>query len=443
MRVRQASFHVAIRRSKLNRKPAMARADGRSRAALLLLAIALAPSSRAQETTQWCEQVLALGTLRTIPAAHPAEGRAADGNLRPLFLDGLPYRGRPTRFFAWYGTPASGDGEGAGSGKRPAIVLVHGGGGTAFKEWVKKWNEQGFAAISLAVEGQTDERQPDGRTWKRHPWAGPARDGIYGDSAAPLADQWMYHAVADVVLADSWLRSLPEVDERHVGLMGISWGGIVASTVAGVDTRLAFVIPTYGCGALSEADNQYGQALKDNPVYRQVWEPTLRLSRATMPMLWLTWLRDAHFPLDVEQATYRAAAGPRLVAVLPDMGHSHPAGWKPPDSYAFARSIAERGSPWARQTGQELEAGKATALFESQRPIPSAALIHTADAGYTGRRRWQIAPAQLDAEGTRIRVSAPLPPGTRAFFFNLDAGGPTASSEFTEIVPPIADPRGR
>ena len=48
---------------------------------------------------------------------------------------------------------------------------MHGGGGTAFKEWVERWNNHGFAAISIAVEGQTDEKdsgakedtfQPDG-----------------------------------------------------------------------------------------------------------------------------------------------------------------------------------------------------------------------------------------------------------------------------------------
>jgi cephalosporin-C deacetylase-like acetyl esterase len=417
----------------------MVRARGCSFVSLLLLVAAPGRSGLAQDFAQWRAQVLALGTLSAAPAVHPAEGRAADGSLRPLYLDGLPYRGQPTRFFAWYGTPAGRE----GSGKWPAIVLVHGGGGTAFKEWARKWNEEGFAAISLAVEGQTDERQADGRTWKRHAWAGPARDGIYGDSGAPLSDQWMYHAVADAVLADSWLRSLPEVDERHIGLMGISWGGIVASTVAGIDTRFAFVIPTYGCGALSQAENQYGTALEDNTVYREVWEPTLWLPRARMPMLWLTWLRDAHFPLDVQQATYHAAAGPRLVAVLPEMRHSHPAGWKPPDSYAFARSIVAGGRPWGRQTGQHLEEGKATAEFESERPTNGAMLFYTADIGYTGRRRWQIAPARVDVDGNQICVSSPLPSGTRAFFFNIDADGPTASSEFIEVVPPIADRSGR
>ncbi len=393
---------------------------------LLIVMIAGSPVS-AQDTAESREQVLALGNLTTAPSVYPADGIAAEGHLRPLFFEGLPYRGKPTRVFAWYGAPGGGD----GAGKRPAVVLVHGGGGTAFPEWVKRWNQHGFAAISIAVEGQTDERQADGRTWKRHAWAGPAREGIYGDSALPLGDQWMYHAVADVALANSLLRSYAKVDERQVGLMGISWGGVVASTAAGIDTRLAFAIPTYGCGSLDAADNQYGRALKDNVTYREVWEPTLRLSRATMPILWLTWLRDAHFPLDAQQATYRAAAGPRMVAVLPDMGHSHSAGWKPPDSYAFAAAVVATGKPWARQTMQGLDDGIASVEFECARPVKSGVLIHTTDSGFTGQRRWLTAPAQRDADGTRVRVSAPLPPGTRAFFFNLDADGLTVSSEFT------------
>jgi dienelactone hydrolase len=231
------------------------------------------------------------------------------------------------------------------------------------------------------------------------------------------------------------VRSFPEVDGEHVGLMGISWGGIIASTVAGIDTRFAFVIPTYGCGALDRAENQYGQALKDNTTYREVWEPVLYLPSAKMPMLWLSWLRDAHFPLDAQQASYRAAAGPRLVAILPEMRHSHPAGWNPPDSYAFARSIVETGKPWARLTRQNLEHGNATAEFETTRSITAAVLIHTADSGFTGKRRWLTAPAQRDSNEAGVRVSAALPEGTRGFFFNVDAAGLTASSEFTEIAP--------
>ena len=31
--------------------------------------------------------------------------------------------------------------------KVPGMVLVHGGGGTAFASWVKRWNDRGYAAM--------------------------------------------------------------------------------------------------------------------------------------------------------------------------------------------------------------------------------------------------------------------------------------------------------
>ena len=98
-------------------------------------------------------------------SAHPnlvtAEGFAANNGLKPIFFDALPWKGKPTRVFAWLGLPEK------RAGKVPGIVLVHGGGGTAFKEWARRWNEHGFAALSIAVEGQTDEPGPPGPDGRR------------------------------------------------------------------------------------------------------------------------------------------------------------------------------------------------------------------------------------------------------------------------------------
>ena len=110
-------------------------------------------------------------------------------------------------------------------------MLVHGGVGTAFKEWVTKWNDQGFAAISIAVEGQTDRRstsaaktESNPQGWLRHSEAGPARTAIYGDSAEPLADQWMYQAVAATVLANSLLAAHHRMGDTYAHRMGDSCG---------------------------------------------------------------------------------------------------------------------------------------------------------------------------------------------------------------------------
>jgi dienelactone hydrolase len=380
------------------------------------------------------EQVAALGNLTQPPIVHPAADFAAEGSIRPLFFEGLPWRGKPTRVFAWLGLPAE------RAGKIPGVVLVHGGGGTAFKEWVKKWNAQGFAALALAVEGQTDQRhdQSKGKDnpqgWLRHAHGGPARHGTYGDSAEPLADQWMYHAVADVVLANSLLRSLPEVDPARVGVCGISWGGVITATVVGIDARFAFGIPIYGCGALDRAAENYVRALRDNPLYRDVWEPLLHLPRATMPLLWLTGPRDAHFPLDVQQASYRAAPGPRMVAVPFDMKHGHGPGWNPPDSYAFAKAVVETGRPWAREVTQALRDGTARVEFESARAVRGATLVGQRGAD------WEQTPATLASAGGRVTATAALPAGTTAYYFNLDAGGPTLSSELQSLPPQGVSP---
>ncbi|HWA98292.1 MAG TPA: acetylxylan esterase [Pirellulales bacterium] len=405
-----------------------------SRSGLSLLAWCLALGSLAApcsaetsaETLAGMRQrVAALETLTAAPAVHAIDPEQASP--RRIYFDALPYRGKPTRCFAWLGIPPS------ASGKLPAMVLVHGGGGTAFRKWVEEWNEHGYAAIAVAVEGQTDE--PDGKKWwKQHEWAGPMRTGIYNDSAEPMEDQWMYHAVADVILANSLLRSLPQVDPQRVGLMGISWGGIITSTVIGIDRRFAFAVPTYGCGELTIAADHFRQGTVDNTIYREVWEPTLRLQRATMPTLWLTFLYDKHFPLDAQQRSYRTATGPRMIAVVPDLQHGHGVAWNAPDSYAFADFVLADGKPWLRELRQSLENGRAAVEFESAKPIERAVLLHTTDAGYTGNRKWIETPAELKADGTTVRVAAVLPAETTAYFFNVRSGPLTASSEYVDLA---------
>ena len=61
-----------------------------------------------------------------------------DGLVRSLYYEGEPYRGKKTRVFAYFGVPKK-----SNSAKLPAMVLVHGGGGTAFPQWVELWAKRG------------------------------------------------------------------------------------------------------------------------------------------------------------------------------------------------------------------------------------------------------------------------------------------------------------
>jgi hypothetical protein len=75
--------------------------------------------------------------LEKAPETFPSEDITADG-VKSLFFKGLDYKGKQTRIFAYYGAPPS-TAE-PRTEKLPAMVLIHGGGGTAFDRWVKLWN---------------------------------------------------------------------------------------------------------------------------------------------------------------------------------------------------------------------------------------------------------------------------------------------------------------
>lgn len=282
------------------------------------------------------------------PRVHEFE-RRHDG-LFELYLDGPPHKGSPTRFFAIYSLPdVSLQSNRIKPGKVPAVVLIHGGGGSAYAEWVRRWNDAGFAAISIAVEGQTDvvaDKSLRGRErWTSHDLGGPRRVGIYQDFADPVSDEWMFHSVYAAIQANNFLRNQTEIDSENVGIVGISWGGVITATTIGFDDRFLFAVPIYGSGFLASIPNQYGSSLADNPEYAENWEPALRLPRFAKPTLWLTGRAENNFSLLAQAASYRSIGGSASVSIKLDMRHGHAAGWDEPESYAFASAITQNGEP--------------------------------------------------------------------------------------------------
>ena len=212
-------------------------------------------------------------------------------------------------------------------------------------------------------------------------------------------------------------------------------GMVIGTTVIalGVALGFAFGIPTYGCGHLFDAENHWGKALHDNEGYQQVWDGMNYADRVKMPVLWLSWPLDAHFPLGCQAEHYRNTPGPRMVSLITKMGHSHPAGWNPPDSYAFAKSVVETGKPWGSSPSAKTESGTAIAVFHSTKPLTRAVLVSTTDKGFTGTRKWVETPAMAASGGGGTTVSAPLPAGTTAWYINAYADQLTLTSDYQEV----------
>jgi dienelactone hydrolase len=367
-----------------------------------------------------------LAELGAPPATFPAEG-FADGEVKGLYFAGPPYEGKPTRVFAWVGFPPAAAGD-----KVPGIVLVHGGGGTAFSNWVKRWNDYGYAAIAMDTCGCI----PRGTygNWQRQPDGGPPGWGGMDQIDDPRTDQWTYHAVADAILAHSLLRSLPRVDPDRIGLTGISWGGYLACILAGVDPRLKFDVPVYGCGFTNEhgfAGSVAALGKERGARWMRWWDPSAYLAAAKLPMLWVTGTNDFAYTFNALQKSYRLAPGPHTLAIRLRMPHGHgPAGEGPKEIPVFADSIVAGKPPLARITGAGRDGRQVWATFESAVPVRHVDLMATCDQGAWQNRLWKVYPAEREGG----RVTATLPAGATVWYINLtDERDCVVSSEHEEL----------
>ncbi|MFN3652535.1 MAG: alpha/beta hydrolase family protein [Armatimonadota bacterium] len=281
-----------------------------------------------------------LKTLRKAPAHEEIRTRQetvknGDGtetllSISEVYYAGEPWRGRPTRVFAYYARPAEPEEK-----KLPAMVLVHGGGGTAFAEWARLWAARGYAALAmdLAGKGPDGKPLPDGGPDQTDEWKFQRlKDGVQ--------NAWPYQAVAAVIRGVSLLRARPEVDRSRIGITGISWGGYLTSIVMSLDDRLKAAVPVYGCGYLHE-NSVWVPILNALPEdERRTWianfDPGSYLPRCKTPVLWMNGTNDFAYPLDSYQKSYRAVRGPRWLCVTVKMPHSHPDGWARPEIGMFA-----------------------------------------------------------------------------------------------------------
>ncbi len=386
---------------------------------LLILLIALPSAARGGErfTGPWD-----MTHLKTVPKCEWGEQK---GLVREVYYENEPYEGKPTRVFAYYACPADAE------TPLPAMVLVHGGGGTAFAEWAELWAKRGYAALAMDLAGCGPERKrlDDGGPNQSH------AEKFHDFTAETVDTMWTYHAVAAVVRGHSLLASFKEVDADRIGITGISWGGYLTCIVAGVDDRLKVAVPVYGCGFLQDNSAWLGEFAKMTPELRdrwvEFWDPSRYLPGVSCPILFVDGTNDFAYPLDSYQKSYRAVPGPIDLRIEVAMRHSHVHGWAPQEIGLYVDSVLTGGAPLPRLGPIHVENNEAHAHVINKAKAVKGLFQYTTDDGPWKERKWET--QEVKVVDNTIQAKLPKSRPLVFYFSGIDGRGAMTSAEHVEL----------
>lgn len=384
---------------------------------LFFIAVQTTTAQSLPDTSPW--------DLAALSEAPGYEWADQDSLVWSLYYKGEPYQGQASRVFAYYASPTTIKAKDTLE-KYPAVVLVHGGGGKAFKEWARLWAERGYAAIAMDLGGCGPDRKP-------LPDGGPNQSDTVKFGAIDQApeNQWTYHAVANVILAHSLIRTFEEVDATRTAITGISWGGYLTCIIAGLDSRFKAAVPVYGCGFLYEnsfwLDNFAKMTKEQKDKWVQLWDPSMYVGSATMPMFFINGTNDFAYPLDSYAKTYGLVKSERDFRITVKMPHGHQAGWAPPEIGMFIDQYLKGSAPLPAIVNPQLDKAQVQATVRSETPLDSAQLHYTTGTGPINQLDWVSISASL--EGNQINSPA-LPNDATIWFLTVkDDRGACISSE--------------
>ena len=368
------------------------------------------PRSALAQPALWNDEA----TLYTAPETRGLNGTA----LHKFEFKSFPACGQERWNTSWYAAPPGASAD----TKVPAVINLHGGGcggdpnGGPLRKWVEAWAEQGFAAISITLD---QPGCPD------VPITEPEHYGIYQD-------------VADAVLANSLLRSFPEIDAERIGVAGVSWGGHKTCLLSAIDSRLRFAIPIYGAGFMNE-EPRWNMEIFSNlsPADAANWsrwfDPSNYLPSTTMPVLWLTTLNDQFWGQVGYRKSFRLVKGPRTVAVHRDFGHDCTTVIDKdiPSPMIFAKSIVSGGIPLPEILETGVDQDTAWVKFDSQASAVRA-FFHSTTSTEDDSHMWQWLDGQ-PATLTDGKAAYLMPAGTTRYYFVIeDERGAAVTSEYVD-----------
>ena len=215
--------------------------------------------------------------------------------LTELTFTGMTHEGSKVRVYALFSIPE-------GKEHVPGILHIHGGGQTVNPQWLRFWNDRGYAALTFNWGGAWPNRD------KFTGW-GKLTQGNHRDAGA------MAMATQPCVKASSWylwtrisrraltcLEQQPGVDPERLGIFGVSMGGTIVWPLAAMDRRVKAACAIYGVGWNTYPDELGSPDPKAGDTATTLWRNTMEseaYSRLVKcPVLFLNATNDQHGNMD-------------------------------------------------------------------------------------------------------------------------------------------------
>jgi dienelactone hydrolase len=366
-------------------------------------------------------QTTLLWDLKALSASPAIAWVDSTSAVRSLLYESVPFDGKPTKVFAYYSNPDLLTGRQT-SRTFPAVVLVHGGGGAAFRDWVEKWAAEGYAAIAMDLGGK-------GAAGHRFAGAGPDQSHVEKfrniEQGNPR-NVWTYHAVASVILAHSFLLRQPAVDPARTALTGISWGGYLTCLVASLDDRFKAAAPVYGCGFYDESD-VFGKDIsqlsaRGRADWMRYFDPSVYLPYARPSLLFVNGNKDRFYNVIPYSKTYQLPQrAERNISYRPDMPHGHLQGWQPIEIKYFFDSVVNEGIPLPGVAPIEQAGNTVRARYRGVVGLRAARFFYSTDTTSTNEtRQWQEVKARIDPESKTLTSEVPVADFAYGFFYVTD-----------------------
>ncbi len=208
---------------------------------------------------------------------------------------GMTHEGSKVRVYAISGVPE-------GKDHLPGILHIHGGGQTVNPQWLRFWNDRGYAALTFNWGGEWPNRE------KFTDW-GKLTQGNHRDAGARAM------ATEPSVRVSSWylwtrisrraltcLEQQPGVAADRLGIFGVSMGGTIVWPLAAMDSRVKAACAIYGVGWNTYPDEVGSPDPKADDPRTRLWRNTMESESyaglVKCPVLFLDATNDQHGNMD-------------------------------------------------------------------------------------------------------------------------------------------------